>query len=407
MKAIIFSKTKESTRLFTKLPIIIFILLFTISACKQDDEILNPDSNEPNDTKQEATELVLGEWMTAYAGETDTDWYIFTVTHDAYDVITIETQNMSDVLEIELEILDADGNSIISQGGGNGANVNINLSAPAGTYYVKITSRYEQNSGEYKIKVANSNANDDYEPNETSDTAADLGTLPVAALEGALVSPYEKDWYKFTTENSGVWDRISIDITNNSDDLELYAELHDTEMNSIDYIGGANGANISLNLPTKGGDFYLMLKSRYESNKGNYTLTAQNLNLNDDYEPDDTFADARIIDSYPTGNLSGTIVYEAANDNGGDYEFYKVSVLAGKKVEFSVDPEATNTELHFGIYDHNEGYTGSSLDGSDGETLNYYLNNSSGSDAIVYVKLGGYPGDNGNYTISFTETTAD
>ena len=400
-------KTNKNRARIAKLPVIILILIFAFSACKQDDELLNPDKNEPNDSRQEATELVLDEWLTAYAGETDSDWYKFTVTHDTYDVITIETQNLSEELELLLELFDADGNSIISQGGENGANININLSAPAGTYYVKISSRYEQNSGEYKLKVANSNANDDYEPNETSDTAAELGTLPVSALEGTLVSPYEKDWYKFTTENSGVWDILSIDITNNSDELELLAELYDIDLNKEEQVEGSNGANVSITYPTKGGSFYLLLKSLYEGNKGNYTLTIENMNLNDDNEPDDTFADARIIDSYPTGDISGTIVYEAANDNGGDYEFYKVTVKAGKKVDFTIDPAASNTELHFGIYNQDQSYTGSSLDGSDGETLNYYLNNSSDSDAVVYIKLGAYPGDNGDYTISFTETTAN
>lgn len=399
-------KTQKNITIISKSAAFILILLFIFSACKQDNEVLDPDNNEPNDSKQEATELVLGEWLTAYAGKTDTDWYKFTVSHNTYDVITVETQNMSDELEIHLEILDADGNSITKQGGGNGANVNINLSAPAGTYYIKISSWYEQNSGEYKLKVANSNANDDYEPNETSDNAADLGTLPVSALEGALVSPYEKDWYKFTTQNNNVWDIVSIEVTNNNDNLELLAELYDIDLNKEEQVEGSNGANVSITYPTKGGSFYLLLKSLYEGNKGNYTLTIENKNLNDDNEPDDTFADARIIDSYPTGDISGTIVYDAANDNGGDYEFYKVTVKAGKKVDFTVDPSASDTEMHFRIYDQDQDYSDGD-GGDDGETLNYYLNNPSDSDAVFYVKLGAYPGDNGDYTISFTETTAD
>ncbi len=34
------------------------------------------------------------------------------------------------------------------------------------------------------------------------------------------------------------------------------------------------------------------------------------------------------------------------------------------------------------------------------------MNNTSGADSFFFIKLGAYVGDNGNYTISFTETDA-
>jgi hypothetical protein len=35
------------------------------------------------------------------------------------------------------------------------------------------------------------------------------------------------------------------------------------------------------------------------------------------------------------------------------------------------------------------------------------MNNTSGSDSFFYIELGAFVGDNGHYTISFTETDAD
>ena len=35
------------------------------------------------------------------------------------------------------------------------------------------------------------------------------------------------------------------------------------------------------------------------------------------------------------------------------------------------------------------------------------MNNKTGVNSYFYIKLGAYVGDNGNYTISFTETDAD
>ena len=48
-------KTNKNRARIAKLPVIILILIFAFSACKQDDELLNPDKNEPNDSRQEAT----------------------------------------------------------------------------------------------------------------------------------------------------------------------------------------------------------------------------------------------------------------------------------------------------------------------------------------------------------------
>jgi hypothetical protein len=58
------------------------------------------------------------------------------------------------------------------------------------------------------------------------------------------------------------------------------------------------------------------------------------------------------------------------------------------------------------VYDAYKDYLGNE-DGSDGQTINGSMNNTSGAESYFYIKLGGYVGDNGNYTISFTETNAD
>jgi len=83
-----------------------------------------------------------------------------------------------------------------------------------------------------------------------------------------------------------------------------------------------------------------------------------------------------------------------------------VSLANNKKVLWSVTPKASNTELHFRVYDANKEYLGKA-DGSDGQTITGSMNNTSGSDSFFYIELGAFVGDNGHYTISFTETDAD
>jgi hypothetical protein len=393
---------------FYKLISLTIILSLSLASCEKLKDDLTDDDFEPNDTRSEAAAITLNTWNEAYVDEEDIDWFSFTVSHEGYDIVLIEIENLSDELELGVGLYDPQGNEIGNWGAGNGADITINFSTVAGTFYIKITSRYGSNAGDYQLKVANTNANDAYEPNDSSDEAYDLGTLPVTDLNASLVSNYEEDWYTFTTSNTNSWDRIEVLVENDSDDLELYFAVYDDDSNEICAVGGSNGEDLSSTLTTKGGTFYILIQSRYGSNIGDYSLSIQNQDINDDNEPDDTFETAREINTFPSGNIQGTIVTDAANDNGGDYEYFKVTLLNGKKVLWSVDPEANDMELHFNVYDQSMTYVGN-YDGSEGQTINGSVNNAGTTDTYFYIELGGYLGntENGNYTISFTETAAD
>ena len=133
---------------------------------------------------------------------------------------------------------------------------------------------------------------------------------------------------------------------------------------------------------------------------GNYAFEVLDLNANDDYEPDDTLADAREVTTLPA-DFAGTILVEAANDNGGDYEWFKVNIAGGSTIRIVADPADANTELHFKLYDSSGGTVVDQMDGTDGQTLQYDLNNT-GSDSFFYMELGAFVGDTGDYSVSFT-----
>jgi len=172
---------------------------------------------------------------------------------------------------------------------------------------------------------------------------------------------------------------------------------------------GAAGADLSYTFVSKEDVFYLQVLGwdgyvNDHHSSGSYTLTPVN-NGNDDNEPDDTFEDAREIASYPVVGMKGTILTDAVGDNGGDFEFFKVSIANNKNVSWSVTPEASNTRLHFDVYEPNREHKGSA-NGPGGQTITGSMNNKTGADSYFYIKLGAYVGNNGNYTISFTETDA-
>ena len=391
---------------FFALSMIITLTVFIIGCIKDDDTTPN-DEYEPNNSQTEAFTITLGTWYEGYVDNKDFDWFIFTTSNiNNFDSVLIYIQNLSEELEIECTLYNDQVEELVSLGGESGQSIYISLTTPGGTYYVKIFSRFGQNAGDYKLKVSNLNANDDYEPNEIIDDAYDLGTLPITDLNAVLISQYEADWYMFETQNSDYYDIISVSITNQSEELELGVELKDAQGNLIDARGGGSGTNLNFTFATIGGTFYIKIYSHNQQNAGEYILNVTNQDANDDYEPDNSFETAREITSFPSGNISGTIVTDADNEIDGDFEFFKVTLPAGKKILFTIVPETNNTALNINIYAHDQEWL-SGRAGSNGQTLSDFVNNSEQTSTFFYIKLGANVGDNGNYTISFTEEDAN
>ncbi len=397
-------KTFFSARGAMKRLLFIAFVLAGLVACDKTDEALNLDKNEPNNSKEEATTLTLGTSTSAYVKGDDVDYYSFVPGFSNYfDLTLIEISNGDNELVLTVEILDQNGNRIDRFTGSAGGDLKIKFTNNGGTYYLKVTC--EGGEGSYTVKVTDSPINDAFEPNDKKETAYELGTLPALNKEGRIVSGYDIDWFRFTTANNGVWDAVEIHLENLSETLKPELAIYNDNNDQLERLTGTDGGNLTLNLYTKGGSYFLKLNAREGQGEGAYKLSIQNLNANDDNEPDDDFAQARIIDTYPTGNINGTILVDAANDNGGDYEFFKVKLPVNKKIVWTVSPEANNTELHFDVYNLNEERLGG-LDGDDGQTLQFYVNNTGTTDTDFYIRLGGFIGDNGHYTISFTEEDA-
>ncbi|HHU96370.1 MAG: hypothetical protein QM293_04180 [Bacteroidota bacterium] len=415
--------TNKSKNQFSLLTIVFLALSFIVVSCEFevdiddiDDPIITADKYEPNNKLTEAYAVTLGtKYNAKISGETDDDWFKITPSHggDTYDKVQISVTDVSADLKIRMELYDADGKSLAVHGTSTGGqSLTYTVATPGVEYYVRFSGwdgfTDHRTTGSYSFTVSNLNANDEFAPNHTIGTAKSLEFGK--SYNGVLVSKYEDDYYKFTNPTPGVWNSYTINLTNVSDDLKVRIYLYGEDKSKLVSKGVSTaGADLSYTFVSKEDEFYLQVLGwdgfTDHQSSGSYTLTPV-VNGNDDYEPDDTFEQAREITSYPTGNLTGTILADAYDDNGGDYEFFKVSLANGKKVLWSVKPEASNTKLHFQVYDPNKIYLGKAT-GSNGQTITGSMNNTSGADSFFYIKLGGYVGDSGNYTISFTETDAN
>ena len=409
------------TRNFIGLICLMLMLSLVLVSCNLlpiDDIVPTVDDYEPNDERSEAFIIALDTTYDArISDDDDDDWFKITPAHgsDTYDQVQISVTDVSQSLFIRITIYASDGEELdYDYASTGGQDLTYTFATPGVDYYVRFSGDIgygvdHESNGNYSFTVSYMDANDEFAPNhsfETAEESLEFGN----AYDGVLVSQYEDDFYKFTNPSPGTWNSYTISLTNVSGDLFGSFERYGADRASLGRTyGTTQGADVSYTLTSNEDEFYLRVSGDIgygldHYSKGSYTLTVTN-NGNDDNEPDDTFGDAREITSYPT-DLTGTILSDAANDNGGDYEFFKVTIANNKKVSWSVDPDAANTELHFHVYNASQTYLGNE-DGGDGQTINGNMSNTTGSDSFIYIKLGGFIGDNGDYSISFTETDAD
>ena len=245
---------------------------------------------------------------------------------------------------------------------------------------------------------------DGLEPNNSRGEAFDL---TLGEQVDASIAKGDHDWYSFTVETSGIIDIARIAIENLTDEMELTAVLYDSQGNQFGSLTGDAGINMNINLSTRTGSYYIEIYDKNSDREGKYKLTITLLQANDSNEPDDTFEDARIVSSYPSGVITGTILVNASDDNqNGDFEFFKVLIDTDKAVAFTVTPAADDIKLNYKIFKEDRSVVADETEGTPGQILQASVGSGSGDSMTRYLRVGATLGDtgNGNYTISFTET---
>ena len=372
-----------------------------------------PDATEPNETFDAATALNVGGSVTAALAAgfgDDTDCFcVSNPNTSVLDVFHIAFTNRSDVNPL-VTINSAD-KSFIGEVWypGRSADATYYLHTASPSFYVTVEGKDASTyPAAYHLAVTALEEYDQFEPNNDVNNPA---ALALDTQHTATLLLGDQDYYHVQdTSSSDVWHLYETAYINDAD-INPLLRVYDADKSQIDevwYPGQSADITRRFAMKTGSGDErFLMVSGKDGTGRHgvcDYRLTVTTIG-NDSYEPDDTFADARPVSSFPA-TFAGSVVVEAASDNDGDWEWYRITVAAGRRVEFAIDPSAANTELHFHLYESDQSYTGSSLDGTDGETLNYFLNNPTQTDAELYLRLGAFVGDNGDYEISFSEGPA-
>jgi len=210
------------------------------------------------------------------------DWFKFSTANDGiWDYVQFDVTEVAEDLEITMEVYDAEGEKVFTEDPSNpGANLSHKMATSGGTYWVKIKERWgdDSKSGNYTLNVANLDANDDYEFNDSKNDAHDLGTTPISGIQGTIIyNPGDDDWYMFESASDAAF---TVSLTDLDEDLEAVLEIEDASgENNYSTTNSNPGADIVVNtddiseiIPEAGGIYYVKVKGRWDGDRGDYTL---------------------------------------------------------------------------------------------------------------------------------------
>lgn len=399
----------------------IAVLLVTTSCEGLLDAIGDGDGvGTDNTTRDTAAELDLDDDVRATLSSGDDEhWYVFdTANEDAYDVIRVAVTNAGSGLRVRIRVVDVDGNTVFTHpdlAGDPGANQRHDFSTPGGRYYVRIDSHWST-TGAYTLNVKNLDVNDQYAGNDSRERAHDLGVLPATDLElmlvgaGTRVGGVEADWFKFTTANSGLWDRVLFQLTDVGTGLRPRMTLYEQDGSTVVFthpsLAPDPGSSLTANLGTPGGTYYLRIDDHWTT-YGPYTLSIENLDLIDDYEPNDTRAEAHDLGELPLAGPIDAIIAAGGSSRDADWFSFTLPPDNGDPFTVSVTNPAATLRVTLRVEDepgNAHGWTaaGKGVDTSRDTSEMTHISPVAGDRYYVRV-IGDGSGDWGEYTLTIEQ----
>ena len=295
-------------------------------------------STEPNDTFETAYNLGTIENSMTLEGEKidyagDNDYYKFTLSVGS--LVSFETilgENRDDIV---LSLYDALGKQIALD------DDYANNVLQAGDYYLKVKG-YGSTAFEYDLVVSSQELSS-AEPNDTPETACNLGTIEDSTtLDGVKIDWHnDQDYYKFTLSEASVF---SISITK-SFSVNFFAAIwsdsgEQSYIKDFEFSGDSTTGELEL---SAGSYFLLVAADDIAEYRLELSLAARSLG-----EPNDTLATA-----YDLGTIEESVsLTDVKIDRAGDNDYYKFTITEESVVTVSVaGSELTDDNgLYFYLY---------------------------------------------------------
>jgi len=234
---------------------------------------------EPNNTILVANPADLG---SAIAGEispaNDVDFfkYQYRDAKNRRDIVAVHLENQSTTLLPVLQLFNEDKSAVrdpITSNTG-GANVDFSFTAePGKTYYVAVSSRWQQSTGKYVLSVVSQKAYDAHEPNEDALTATPIKVGQ--SVEANIMDGNDVDWYRVSGVKATT---LTVMLENQSRTLQPFIGMHNADKSAArdPMVTNAAGADLTLSLPTEPGkDYFIVVGARWSQSAGKYRLSTR------------------------------------------------------------------------------------------------------------------------------------
>lgn len=308
--------------------------------------LVNPDSNEYNDTWETATILTTFKDLTLN-GYNDIDW--FKVTAGTNQAINISFSNVPTGIGFyyelykESDLIDGNKSELYSEYASSNE-LKIHKVKESGNYYIKVSTYKVTGSlagTSFKINYSLVNP-DSNEYNDTWENATALSTYKDLTLNGNN----DVDWFKVT---SGANQAINVGFTNVPTGIGFYYKLYketdllDGNENGYDlYSEYASSNEQKIYKVKEAGNYYIKVIAYSvpgslagSSFKINYSVVNPDIN-----EYNDTFQAATNLASYKDLTLSG--------DN--DVDWFKITAEANQAVKIGFSNVPTGMGFYYELY---------------------------------------------------------
>lgn len=312
-----------------------FILVFLLLPIRLSAE------SEPNNTKENANQILPNGSISGELSKGDQDLYVVTLPDDGE--LTFSFRSTGTLRCNNLRIYDYDTGEFLSSGTW-GATATVKRSdLGKNKYYVEVP--YYDGIGSYTLtsSFVSSRLVSDTEPNDDINAAT---LIPInstisgrlnyySSLQGKSTSKDVVDWYKIVLTESG---KIKIEGIADSPLRFDYLRIYDSDKTTILASGSWGQAAVVSKDNILPGTYYI--KIPLEDGYGSYNLSVSftQASLKDDNEPNDQQSQAQLI------SLSDTVYARIGYQNAGitdNTDWYKVSIPENGRLTFKFICEST------------------------------------------------------------------
>lgn len=371
------------------------------------------DSREPNNSYAAANNLgtVQGEQtisdLTIHQANDD-DWYRFTITAagTSADYVRINFSHSAGDVDMGL-YSSTNSTTALRSSTGTSDQEQISLDGlAAGTYYVRVYGYNGARSPNYTltIKAPQPPAGDVFEPNDTRQTAKNLGQIRGQASYSNLSihSTTDRDWFQFSTVAAGANGHFArIDFSHSQGDLDF--RLYDSSGTLLTTSNGTSNSELISLAGRAAGTYYLEVFGYNSARNPNYTLTIEAPTggglAADNLETNNTFATATLLRTGSGTTLTGSqTVSNLTIHNSTDEDWFKFTTVAASTQAHSVRIQFlhANGDLELQLYNSSQQVLRSATSSNDNESLSL----DGLAAGTYYLRVYGHNGATNSYSLT-------